>query len=231
VEIRPRLDALNTERRRLSGATQGELKMSTNYVIVPPISASELFDGRLEKFGVREHVNEETTPGDRCLTDGNNYLWLYVGDDDDGDNISSFKHRTRYGNPSRIFDAIFNTFDDVGVFSEHDPQYHGFETREQWVAWENEYAKKEAEECLVQLVKYLRGEPHKKFVASGLVGAKNIKKLFKKDKTLILPENHDKLLKLWMDQMRGGGIAVTLSAEDIALVEMVAGHEKDLPQA
>jgi hypothetical protein len=45
------------------------IKMSTDYVILPPISASELFDGRLEKFGVREDVNEETTEDHRCLAE------------------------------------------------------------------------------------------------------------------------------------------------------------------
>jgi hypothetical protein len=205
------------------------IKMSTDYVILPPISASELFDGRLEKFGVREHVNEETTEDHRCLVDGNNYLWLDVADDG---NVTGFKRYAPNGNPSRIIDAIFSAFEGHEIFSEYEPQYWGFETQDEWHAFMMALAKKDDERCMVELVKYLRGEPHD-FVPGtvGMIWAENVKTFFGKDPTLILPENRDKLLKLWKDSLHLTAVVVEPSPEDIELVKMLATHEDDLPQA
>ena len=56
--------------------------MSTNYCLLRKVPACDLFDGRLEEFGVREHVNPETTTEtSRLLTDGRNYLWVYIDDE------------------------------------------------------------------------------------------------------------------------------------------------------
>jgi hypothetical protein len=42
--------------------------MSTYYSLFKKVTANALFDGRLEKFGVREHVMpDETTKERRCL--------------------------------------------------------------------------------------------------------------------------------------------------------------------
>jgi hypothetical protein len=202
--------------------------MSTHYTIVPPISASELFDGRLEKFGVREHVNEETTKNHRCLIEGNNYLWLDV--EDDG-NITSFTRYTPNGNPSRIFNAITETL-DFEIFSEHEPQYWGFETEEEWHAWQGAISRKNDEQALVELVKYLRSEPHDFEPGTlGIIWAENVKKFFEKDPTLILPENRDKLLQLYKSGRALTDVVVEFSPEDWATIEMLATHEKDLPQA
>jgi len=56
--------------------------MSTDFRLLKRVQASDLFDGRLSIFGVREHVvPDEPTRNARCLTDGNNWLWVYVDDD------------------------------------------------------------------------------------------------------------------------------------------------------
>jgi hypothetical protein len=56
--------------------------MSTDYRLIGEVSAGEVFDGRLEKFDVREHVvPDKTTEKDRLLTDGRNYLWVSIDDD------------------------------------------------------------------------------------------------------------------------------------------------------
>ena len=50
--------------------------MSTNYRLSKRVAIEELFDGRLESFGVVERlVADETTQQRRCLTDGRNFLW------------------------------------------------------------------------------------------------------------------------------------------------------------
>jgi hypothetical protein len=56
--------------------------MSTDYRLIRKVAAWEVFDGRLEEFGVHEHVEPDTTiEKTRLLTDGRNYLWVYIDDD------------------------------------------------------------------------------------------------------------------------------------------------------
>ena len=57
--------------------------MSTDYRPLKEIAACDLFDGRLEELGVRVHVKQDENTGEevRMLTDGRNYLWVYVDDD------------------------------------------------------------------------------------------------------------------------------------------------------
>jgi hypothetical protein len=55
--------------------------MSTDYRLIRNIFACDLFDGRLEAFGIREHQAAKTTENQKCLTDGrNNYLWVYINE-------------------------------------------------------------------------------------------------------------------------------------------------------
>ena len=58
--------------------------MSTDYRPIQNIRFSDLFDGRLERLGVREGVTEETgLTSRRCLTDGRYYVWVYKNSDDE----------------------------------------------------------------------------------------------------------------------------------------------------
>jgi hypothetical protein len=92
--------------------------MSTDYAPIKKILVCEMFDGRLEKFGVREHVKpDETTEKSRLLTDGRNYLWVYV--DDDGF-VGSFTRYAPNGAPGKILTAVMNVF-DTDIFSEYQP--------------------------------------------------------------------------------------------------------------
>ena len=54
--------------------------MSTYYAPFNKIHARDLFDGRLEKFGVREQPTADTTEASKCLTDGRNCLWVSIND-------------------------------------------------------------------------------------------------------------------------------------------------------
>ena len=100
--------------------------MSTDYRPLRNIRACQLFDGRLEELDVYEHINPETTTiKRRCLTDGRNYLWAYIGDDDF---LTSFTRYAPNGDPSKILDAVKVVFDTY-IVSEHQPQYWGFDTQ------------------------------------------------------------------------------------------------------
>ena len=183
--------------------------MSTDFRLSDKVSVRDLFGGRLQKFGVREHVNPETSEKHRILTDGNNYVHVYMADD------GFVQSLTRYaGNEARkVLEAIIETF-DTQIFSEHEPQYWGFETQQEWdAAWE-EWADQQRNErnefrneFYVDVCAYVRGEPNK--ICPGTDGetqAKIAKALVEKAPSLLQPENKDKLLDLIEDQVRRVGV-------------------------
>ena len=100
--------------------------MSTDYSTKEKISFADLFDGRLERYGVREHISEDSTENRRCLTDGRNYLWVFAADD------RTLEILKRYGGcgaamsdfpgggnaPGQILGAIAKAFDtDISSFA------------------------------------------------------------------------------------------------------------------
>ena len=208
--------------------------MSTDYRLLRKVPACDLFDGRLEEFGVREHVKPEaTTEKIRLLTDGRNYLWVDI--DDDG----FVGHLTRYapnGHPGKILNALANVF-DTDVVSEHEPQFWGFDTQEEWDASEEkisqEASQKAEEEFHIELLKYLRGEPNDiRPETNGMYRAKIARTLVEKDPSLLLSVNKDKLRnEIQSIYDREHAVIVTLSPQDIAEIRMRATHEDDLPQA
>ena len=203
--------------------------MSTDYRPLKKVRACELFDGRLEAFGVREHVNKETNEGHRCLTDGNNYLHVYM---DDKGLVEGITRYAPGGAPGKILNAVAEAF-DTDIVSEYEPQFWGFETQEAWDAWQTAIARKHEEKFRVEVLKFLRGEPNNiRRGTNGMTIAKHAKKLVKKDPSLLLPANHDKLFNearsYWFDRHV---VKVTLDEKDIAAARMLATHEDDLPQA
>ena len=133
--------------------------MSINIRTTENILFVDLFDGRLERYRVREHIKpEDTSNKTRILTDGENFLWVFAAED------GSLDCMTRYapnGHPGRILVAIAKSF-DTEIFSVHDPQYWGFDTQ---VVWEHDWDKIEEEseaeaEFYDSFMKYINGEPH-----------------------------------------------------------------------
>ena len=106
--------------------------MSLSFRPIEKVDAAELFDGRLEKFGVREHFNRETSKEQKWLTDGHSYLKVYI--DDDG-TVQDFIRWMSNGDPTNILIAIEDCF-DTAIASELEPQYYGFDTEEEWHAAE-----------------------------------------------------------------------------------------------
>jgi len=203
--------------------------MSTDYAPFNKIRPRDLFDGRLEKFGVREQLTADTTETSKCLTDGRNCLWVYIND---AGFVGGFTRYFPNGAPGKILRAIARAF-DTDIFSEYEPQYWGFNTPEEWYAWQEKLAKEDDEKFHAELLRYLRGEPND--IRPGSVGmgwAEEAKKLVGNDPTLLLPENKDKLLNEARSvYYRDHAVTVTLSPEDIASMEMIATHEDDLPKA
>jgi hypothetical protein len=127
--------------------------MSTDYrTLNKEVAADDLFDGRLEEFGIREAIAKDTTPSSRLLTDGRYYVWVYISDDGV---VGSF---TRYGGNvvHKILAAICTAF-DVEIVSEYQPQFWGFATQAEWHACEDEMSRESDERFYEDLMRYLRG--------------------------------------------------------------------------
>jgi hypothetical protein len=121
----------------------------------------------------------------KCLTDGqNNFLWVYINDE------GFVTCLTRYmpnGSPGRILQAISEAF-DTDIFSEYESQFWGFETQEEWDAWEAAAAKESEDRFYANLVKYVDGEPND--INPGTIGeikAKIAKTLACEDHGLVAP--------------------------------------------
>src|SRR4029077_16817081 len=137
--------------------------MSTDFKIDQKVSAHDLFGGRLGKFGVREHQTIDTSERSRCLADGRNFLWIYIADD------GFVNCLTRYGAnaPGKILKAIAETF-ATEIFSEHGPQFGGFDTKEKWDAVMQEIADQGRYEFYANICAYVRGETSD--IRSGTIG-------------------------------------------------------------
>ena len=108
--------------------------MSISFRPLASISMRDLFDGRLDNFGIREHAHEETSREERCLTDGQNFLWVYSSEEGFVSLFSAYALIT--GNVViRILQTIREEF-DVEIVNESEPQFWGFETTAEWEAAE-----------------------------------------------------------------------------------------------
>jgi hypothetical protein len=199
--------------------------MSTDFILSKKVSARDLFGGKLDKFGLREHISSDTTERMRCLEDGRNCLWVYI---DDG--FVSYLTRF-YGNaPGKILNAIAEAF-ETDIFSEYEPQFWGFDTQEEWDATMKKISDRQRHEFYVDVCAYVRGEPNG--IRTGTVGeiqAKIAKKLVEEDATMI--GDKDRLLaEIDAIYQRGHAEFVTLGPEDLALAKMLSTHEDDLPRA
>lgn len=201
--------------------------MSTDFRLNDKVSAHDLFGERLKKFGVQEYVTPKTGERSRCLTDGRNYLWVDLTEDGFVGCLS------RYGAnaPGKILGAIAEAF-DTDILSEHEPQFWGFDTKEEWDAAMQELDDQHRDEFYADVCAYVRGEPNE--IRSRTVGeikANIAKTLVEGDPSLLDPENKDKLLaEIEAIYDRDHAIVVTLSPEDLAFAQMIATHEDDLPQ-
>jgi hypothetical protein len=204
--------------------------MSTDYALLKKVLACDLFDGRLEAFGVREKiVPDETTERRRCLTDGRNHLWVYNRDDG---LISCLTRYAPGGAPGKILNAIAEAC-DTDIVSEHQPQFWGFETQEEWDAWNEQLSREHRDQFHNEILKYLLGEPCDIQPGTiGMIEAEIAKKLVEKDPELLLPTNKDKLLnEMETIYDREHAVVITLTAEEIASAKMAVTHEDDLPSA
>jgi hypothetical protein len=125
--------------------------MSTDYYPLTPIRMADLLSGRLNHKGVHEELCEGTTPNEKCLTDGRNFVWVSCSG---RELVTSFTSR---GDPEHILQAIHQEF-GVRILRE-DEYWHHQPTEECLDAWD-EMAEKIDHELHQELVKFVRGEDH-----------------------------------------------------------------------
>jgi len=205
--------------------------MSTYYSLIKKIPGDDVFDGRLEDFGVREHiVPDQTTNTYRCLTDGRDYVWVQM----DGNGF--FWHVRGI---SKILYIVADVF-ETDIVSENQGQFWGFDTQEEWDAWnraeatkaEEDFYKAE-EDFYKEVVKFVRGEAHDiKPGTIRMIKAEIAKRLIAESPDLLAEDKRPDLIKaVNLVYDRDHAVVVTLTEKDLAFVDMVATHEDDLPQA
>ena len=129
--------------------------MTTSYILSKKVSARDLLCGRLDTFGIREHVSSDTSERSRCLTDGRNYLWVYLTKDGFVDDLARYAGNA----PGKILAAISEAF-ETDVFSEYKPQYWGFDTEEEWDAACKKISDRHRDEFHADVCAYIRDEPN-----------------------------------------------------------------------
>ena len=222
--------------------------MSTDYRTMDKISFADLFDGRLERFEVREHIKAaETSNTQRCLTDGRNYLWVYAECDGTVGSMTTFgasdgstsdftvgmRGLLVGGNaPGRILGAIAKTFDTY-IISEHEPQYWGFDTQEEWDLALKKIAEEGETKFHAEIIKYVTGGPNDlKPGTIGMIQAKIAKDLVTENPGLVSPDKKEELMEAIEKVYKADhAVVIHLDDRDIAAARMAMTHEDDLPQA
>jgi hypothetical protein len=164
--------------------------MSTDYRTQKRIRMADLGDGRLEEFGVRAAV-EPIQSSARYLTDSHNYVWVFGNKSGFVDMITCYG----FNNPTKILQAIAEAF-GTDIFSEHEPQFWGFQTQEEWDAAWGARTKELQDEFYLELLKFACNEPNRiKPGTKQEIDAKIAKRLVEADPTLIQPGRREDLLK------------------------------------
>jgi hypothetical protein len=200
--------------------------MSTHYRPLPDIPFAQLFDGRLEKYGIKEEIAANSTEGRRYLTGRDGFL--QVLQEENG--TCTFTRRGCV--PWSIFDALTEEF-EIELVSENDHRYWGFATAEEWDDWHKQGAKEAEDEFYNNLLKYVRDEPNGVLPGTiGMIKAEIAKTLVRSDPGLLASEKRDLLLEaVRAIYDRDHAVKITLTKQDQAAAEMMVARTDDLPKA
>jgi hypothetical protein len=134
--------------------------------------------------------------------------------------------------PWRILRAIADEF-GVRIVSEHEPEYWGFETKEEWDAAWGAIAQESEKNFYNEVAKFVRGERHDIRPGTiGMIKAEIAKRLIADSPDLLAEDKRPELIKaVNLIYERDHAVTVQLSETDLAVIRMLATHEDDLPQA
>jgi hypothetical protein len=200
--------------------------MSTWYRPIPDIQFAQLFDGRLEKYSIKEEIVADPSDGRRYLVGCDGFL--EVDRSDDG--TCTFTRRGCV--PWSIFDALAEEF-EIELVSECDRRYWGFATEKEWDDWHEKLAKESEDEFYENLIKYVCDEPNGLRPGSiGMIKAGIAKTLVKGDPSLMAPEKRNALLEaVTAIYDCDHTITITLTEQDRAAIELIVARTGDLPKA
>ena len=165
--------------------------MSTDFRLSERVHISDLLDGRLDRYGIREQVTKHTSDTQKCLTEGNNWLWVYLNNE----GFVTGLNRCGASDGDKILSAIAEAF-STDIYSEHEPQFWGFDTQEEWDAWQREAGKEHEDRFYADILKFVAGEPSG--IEPGTVGEKwalIAKRLAAWDPGLLAPEQRGELME------------------------------------
>ncbi len=113
--------------------------MTVDFKPKDKIIIEELFDGRLEQFGIREKiVKGYTSTNFRYLTDWSK-TYIRVYGDELVDSFTWHIPNPPKGRPRMVLAVIEKVF-DTNIYSNIEPQFWGFETVDEWKSdWGEEY--------------------------------------------------------------------------------------------
>jgi hypothetical protein len=153
-------------------------------------------------------------------------MWASIGEDGF---VNTVTRNAGSGDPGTILSAIAEEF-DTDIVSEHEPQYWGFQTQDEWdAAWE-QMQLEHREKFHLELMKYLRGEPNDiRRGTVGMIQAEIAKELVEKDPTLLLLTNKDKLRNEINTVERSRAMALTWRRNSLTAADLSIAHEDDLP--
>jgi hypothetical protein len=200
--------------------------MSTYYRPLPDIQFAQLFDGRLEKYGVKEEIAANPTEGERFLVGCDGFLRVCQ----EKNGTCTFMQRGLV--PWSIFDALTEEF-EVELVSEYDHRFFGFTTEEEWDAFNEKLAKEHEDSFYNDLLHYVRDEPNSLTPGCiGMIMAKIAKTLVVSDPSLTAPEKRTALLEaVRAIYDRDHAEIVTLTEQELAAAELMAARIDDLPKA
>jgi hypothetical protein len=200
--------------------------MSTYYRPLPDIQFAQLFDGRLEKYGIKEKIAADPTEETRYLVGCDGFLKVHR----EGNGTCAFMQRGLL--PWSILDALAEEF-EIELVSEYDHRYWGFATEQEWDDWNIQLSKKHEDEFYNDLLHYVRGEPNSLTAGSiGMTQAEIAKTLVKNDPSLMAPEQRNALLEaVSAIYDRDHAEIVTLTEQELAAAELMAARTHDLPKA
>jgi hypothetical protein len=164
--------------------------MFTDYRLNNELWIEQIFDARLERFGIYETYISVSTPEWRCLTDGNSVLW--VEGDEEVEFLLGFG---MFNAAEKILTAIEEAF-DAEIFSEHQPQYWGKEGEEECRCDRREVAEEVQTRLNILIMRHVRGESLDIEPYSGFMHVVNITKdLIIENPELASPDREAELLK------------------------------------
>ena len=204
--------------------------MSTDYRLQENVLFQQLFDGRLQQYGIAEKtVPDSTSERSRVLVDEQgNFLWVYSDDKGYVGDLS------RYGfqSPALILEAISVTF-NTEIYSEHEPQYWGFNTQEEWDAWMAKMAIEHRNEFYADIVNFVTGKEHGfRSGTVGMIQAEIANVLVSEHPDLLLMQNKDEFLKTIDEKYLQGQAqwTITLDDLDLDLARRIASDTDGLPR-